>query len=235
MAIYVGLYIYDSALLLHPNEGILNVGILKDWRSGFGSKNTTFAGKELYIPNLLNPVAPIFRLCWQYEKSFPGHQTGWESCIRTLEWFQAPVWFLFSLSFLILPAVLFGHFGDALLLMAFSLIYLTVVLIIVLLYFAKERLTISRREFWFTALDLLICPPFAINVIRRLSLRLQVKEDFVAAASRLQKIVHWRETESELRNRLINEIHGEDEDTPRSEALKQRVSLFTPAASDDKT
>ena len=233
MAIYVGLYIYDSAILLQPNEGILKLGIGESWRSGFGSKNTTFARKELYIPSILNPGAPIFRLSWHYETSFPSHEVDWESSILALKWFKVPVWFLYSLSFVFLPTILFGHFGDALLLVAFSLIYLNVVLITVLLYFKKNSFNISNREFWFSTFDLLLCPPFAINVIRRLSLRLQVTEDFVAAAFRLQTTVNWRETESELRNRLINEAYDEDDGTTRSIALKERIALFTPAEIDD--
>lgn len=233
MAIYVGLYIFDSVLLLHSNEGVLIAGNAKNWRSGFGSKNTTFAGKELYIPNMLRPATPIFRLNWQYEASSSGLGTGWESCIETLRWFRVPIWLLFSMSFVILPIALFGHYGDSLLLIVFSLIYLCVASIVVLLYLAKKSLTISSREFWFSAFDLVICPPFAINVIRRLSLRQHVNEDFVAAACRLQKVAHWRETEIELRNRLIDEVNCEDGDTPRAKALKKRIGQFTQVNFDD--
>jgi hypothetical protein len=222
-------------LLLHPNEAILKVGVRQDWRSGFGSKNTRLAGKELYIPNPLNPGAAVFRLSWHDETLFPSYQAGWESRLGALRRFQVPVWWLFFLSFLVLPTVLFGHFGDALLLMVFSLIYLTVVLIAVLLYLDKETFAFSRREFWLAAFDLLICPPFAINVIRRLSLRWPIEEDFAAAASRLQTAARWRETESELRNRLIDEVYGEDEGSPRSKALKERIALLTPKESDDKS
>jgi hypothetical protein len=234
MAMYAGLYVYDSVLLLHPNEAILKAGIAKNWRSGFGSKYTTFAGKELYIPNLLGPAAPIFRLSWHYEASRPSKGAGWESCVQTLRWFQVPIWLLFTLSFLALPMALWGHFGDALLLVVFAEIYLCVVLILVLLYLAKKPLAMSNREYWVAAFELAICPPFAINVVRRLSLRQPVKEDFVAAARRLQKDVHWQETEIELRNRLIDEVSCEDNETPRAKALNERIALLTPVNFDDK-
>lgn len=228
MGIYVGLYIYDSALLLLPNEGILKACFASQWRSSFGSKNTTFFGKELYLPNLFGPATPIFRLSWKYETSVPSRTTDWDSCIPTLRWFLVPTWLQFSFSFVLLPLALFGHFGDSLLLAVFALIYLCVALIVVLLYFAKAALSIGSREFWLTALDLLICPPFAINVVRRLSLRQNVTEDFVEAARRLEKPEHWRETEIELCKRLLDEVNCEEEDTPRATALKQRIALLKP-------
>lgn len=235
MAIYVGLYIYDSALLLYPNEGILKASHAMNWRTGFGSENTTLAGKELYIPNLFCPTTPIFRLSWQYETSVGSKNTGWESCIKLLRWFQVPIWLLFTMSFLFLPIALFGHFGDVLLIAVFALIYLCVAIIVSTLYLVKEPLAISKREFWFTTFDLFLCPPFAINLVRRLSLKQHVKEDFVAAARRLQKAAHWQETEMRLRSRLIDEANCEDEDTPRASALKTRIAQFTQVDSDDKT
>lgn len=232
LAIYVGLYVYDSALLLHPNEGILKACFASQWRSSFGSKNTTFIGKELYIPNLFEPATPIFRLSWQYESPVPSSGTDWDACIPTLRSFLVPTWLLFFCSFVLLPIALFAHFGDPLLLAVFALIYLFVTLIVVLLYFAKTSLSISSREFWLAALDFYICPPFAINVVRRLSLGQTVAEDFVEAARRLQTHEQWRGTEVELCKRLIDEVNGEDDDSPRAIALKKRIALLTPVNHD---
>lgn len=186
LSIYVGLYLYDSALLLHPNEALLKTGLGKRWHSEFGNSNATFAGKELHIPNPLTPGSAIFRLAWHYEKLGASRHTGWENGVQTLRWFQAPVWSLFCLSFLVLPAVLFGHLGDAALLLVFALVYLNVAVLTGLLYWLKDTLAMGPREFWLIALDFFICPPFAINVIRRCSLRQVVKEDFVVAANRLR-------------------------------------------------
>jgi hypothetical protein len=233
LAVYVGLYFYDAFLLLRPNEAILKAGFASQWRSSFGSKNTTFFGKELYIPNPFAPSTPIFRLSWQYESPGPSSSTGWGACIPTLRWFLVPTWLLFFCSFVLLPIALFGHFGDFLILVAFAAIYLCVAMIVVLLYFAKRSLSIAHREFWLAALDLFICPPFAINVVRRLSLRQIVTEDFVEAARRLQGDEPWRDTATELCRRLMDEVNGEDEDSPRAIALKNRIALLTPVNHDE--
>jgi hypothetical protein len=222
VAIYVGLYLYDSALLMYANEAIL-IPIGKDsWSVAFGSNKTTLKGKEVYLPNPILPTQLLFRLSWKFEKNASHSIDDWTIRRDSLKEFGPAVWSLFALIFGFLPYALFSRQGDLFILLAFASIYINVVLITLLLWIKRKKNELTIKDFIGIAIDLIICPPFALNIIRRLSLRIPVTEDLVSAAQRLQTSESWEKTKVELLTRLDDEIGGEDDGTSRKVALLVR-------------
>jgi hypothetical protein len=226
LATFTGLYLYDSLLLFNSNDAALVRRGNGTWVAGFGSNRTTLKGKEPFVPNPLLPARPIYRLAWRIEGENLGDVTRWEHKADDLKRFVPLVWILFALAFVALPWVLVARAGDLFVLLAFLLIYAAVFSIILLLGFRRQSVGVSRKQVAWMAFDFLICPPFALNVIRRLSLLTPVSEDFVSAAERLLQPSDWRIARSELIARLDEEIDSEDEDSSRSIAMKVRRSLL---------
>jgi hypothetical protein len=228
MALVIGLYLYDSAILLFCNEAVLLAQGKTKWLAGFGSNLTTFRGKELYLPNPLRPTQALFQLAWQLEGVvLPGSQQ-WSETHKAFRGFSPLVWSLLILMYVLLPIVLFARLGDLMILSVFILIYVNVFAIVLKLWLDHEKLGISHRNCAFMALDMLICPPFAINVIRKLSLRVPVTEDFSLAAQRLLGGADWEVVRFELLTRLDSEIACEIEGSPRQEALVLRRAVIAP-------
>jgi hypothetical protein len=227
MALIVGLYLYDSALLLYPNEALLLPVGARRWQVGFGSSKTTFMGRELYVPNPFLPTRRMFRVAWDFDGSGAADASAWSAVRDVYGRLSAPVWSMAVLMFVILPAVLFGRLGDMAILLSFSLIYLNVLLIILVLWLNHESFQLSNRAFALLAFDFLICPPFALNVIRRLSLRAPVQEDLIRAARRLLAPADWDAARSEALSRLDDAIAYESEGSSRMRAMLNRRSDLT--------
>ena len=221
MALAVGLYLYDSALLLYSNEAVMAARRHGGWLVGFGSRQTTLRGKELYLPNPLVPTRPLFRMAWSFENAAQGALGGLVEESARFKRFVPTVWSLFVVSFVLLPVALFGRLGDWAIVAVFGLIYVNLLAIALVLWLTRSQLQLSGPKVAAMALDLLLCPPFAINIIRRLSLRLPAS-DLVVAARCLQSSEGWEVTRAELTARLDEEIAGEEEGSPRMAALAAR-------------
>jgi len=228
LALFAALYVYDSALLLHSNEAVLVQCRKGRWIAGFGSARATLRGLELYLPNPLLPTRPMVRLSWQYEGSKPAR--GKVVPVVRREQFRVLVplvWSHFACSFVVLPLALFAHWGDLFIALAFALIYANVLLLALVLWWRRRALGLSGRQLASVVFDIAVCPPFALNLIRRLSLRIPVGEDFVQAARRLQKPADWELTKAELRSRLSQELQGEEPDAPRAQALRAQCESLS--------
>ncbi|WP_139176922.1 hypothetical protein [Nitrosospira multiformis] len=214
------LYIHDSCLLLHSNEGILISKGKNKWVICFGSDKAGGMGKELFLPNPFFPHRPMFRLSWQFEGSFEVENGTWAPPINIFAPLAPMIWGMIFALFFFLPVGLFTKFGDKSLLLAGGLLYLSVISSLSYLWFQRAQLNLSRRRFIGLAFESMVCPPFGLNLIRKVSAGMQVKEDLVNVARRLQKSSEWSITRSEIVNRLDEKIEFEDEDSIRLAALK---------------
>ena len=220
MVLALGLYLYDSVLLLYSNEAVLIAHGKQGWSAGFGSRHTTLRGRHVYIPNPLLPARALFRLTWKTGNPQPARPDLWIGQRDALSCLTVPVWCLAALVFLLLPVTLFGGLGDLPIALTFLLIYFTVLVIVFLLWFNRRRFDLTTGRCALLALDLLICPPFALNIIRRISLRQTLREDFIDVARRLLAPSDWDTTRLEILARLDDELAIEPEDSPRTAALQ---------------
>src|ERR1700731_3569324 len=67
MLVALGMYLYDSVLLLYRAEGVLFVGLRGRWQARLGSESARLGGRLVLLPNPLQPHVPLFRLAWNFE------------------------------------------------------------------------------------------------------------------------------------------------------------------------
>jgi len=246
MALVAGLYFYDAALLLHCNEGVLRPKGRDAWAVGFGSARFQLRGKELYLPHPLLMHKPLFRLAWtmegldQEENQGKGKAEGkavdkavdkgagqqeaaarrWTDARGSYRGAAPMLWGIALALFVLLPFGLFSRLGEPMLLLALALTYLNLITLLAWLWFSRKRLGLAPRRVASMAFEALTCPPFALNLVRHLSLARAVDEDLARAARRLQRPADWEFTRHALLARLQEEIESEVEASPRQQRLK---------------
>jgi len=221
MGSVVSLYLYDSTFLLYANEGVLIPGRKQRWHVGFGSDRARILGRELFIPNPFLPHRPMFRLSWQFEGRDSVLGGGWTTRRDAFGPLVPLVWVMAVALFVLLPAGLFTRLGERMILSAILLLYLGIVLALIWLWVNRARLELSSRRLAGLSFESLACSPFALNLIRKISMGIPVREDLVSAARRLQGPDDWRSTRMEMIARLNEELEGEEDDSERALALME--------------
>lgn len=229
MACAIGLYLYDSAFLLYYNEAVVSPKGRDGWSVSFGS-TMHFRGKELFIPFPLTPHRPLFRLTWNLDQPRRACDPGWTSRRAALRPLVPLVWGMALAVFVLLPLGLFSRLGDGMLLAAIALLYLNIVAALGWLALERGRLGIAGKRLAALAFEALVCSPFAINLIRKVSAEMPVQEDLVDAALRLQAPEDWDRTRKQLVARIEEELEAEDEGSARASFLRKRRQHLLEAA-----
>ncbi len=216
----IGLYLYDSALLLHINEGVITPGRSGGWRVRFGSSHLCFRGKELYLSSPFLPHRPEFRLLWDLPRASMEAHGVWEARRGLFRPIVPLVAGMAGALFVLLPLGLFSALGERMLLLALAVLYLSIAGALLRLGAKRAELGMSTRQFGVLAFELLACPPFAVNVIRRISVEMPLDSDLMSAARQLQDPAGWNATREQIIARLDEQIDAEDDDSERGRLLK---------------
>ncbi len=214
-------YVYDSALLLFVNEGVLTPS-RNGWSIKTGNTGFTIRGKNLIFPNLFLPHRPVFCLSWNYKNPVSTSTVIWDIERSLYSTFVPMVYGMAIALFLILPAVLFLNRSDIALLICLALIYVNSLLTGVVLFFSRERLQLTRSKSWSIFLECLLCPPLTINVVRKISTQKVLHSSLVTAGITLLENEDWDHLCDEFIAQLDNEI---------DEANDQEKSTLTAARS----
>ena len=202
-ALAVFLYLYDSTALLYANEAVLTCAGPNRWIASWGWSGFLIAGRTVCMLNPLAPHRPSFRLRWN-----PGHiETGsadviWPDCTRTLQGIARPVVFAGIALFVLLPLGMFSALGVYVIVPAVILLYGSAVFALVRLFRVRSQLGMNRRRLWSLAFECLACPPFAVNLQRRISLSRVIAEPLPIAAARLLGPESW----AQLRTDCLTQI-----------------------------
>lgn len=221
MVAIIGLYLYDSAQLLYCNEAVLIPRRQGAWIIDFGSENLSVIGKELYISNPFLIHRPLFRLSWKFESSDEVVEP-WEPPHGIFAPLGLLVWNMAIALFIFLPLGLFTRLGDLILLPALLLLFSSILVALAWIWFHRTTFHLSTKRFAELAFESIICPPFAINLLRHVAMAIPVREDLVSAGRRLQNSSDWSQTRSQLIMRLANEIEFEDTESDRYRLLQER-------------
>lgn len=216
-----GLYLYDSMLLVYCNEGILVASGRADWTMRFGSAYLSVFGKEVFLPNPLFPHRPVYRLGWRLEG---GERTGkqdWTTQRTALRPLGPFIWGIAGGLFLALPLGLFTRLGEGALLAALLLIYANIVLALAWLWLHRATFALSGRKFAALAFESLACPPFALNLVRRISRETPIAEDLAVAGRRLLKPERWQQARAMLVARIDEELAFAEDDVIRVNSLQK--------------
>lgn len=211
----VGLYLYDSMRLLYYNEGILTPKGKDEWSVCFGTRTYRLLGKEIFFPNPFFPHRPLFRLSWEPEGCAAEEAEHWTANKNIFGPLVPMVWQMALALFILLPLGFFTRLGDHILLTAILLLYVNIIGALLWLWFNRATFNLSRKKFAALAFESLVCSPFALNIIRTLSLNMHTKEDLLNASRRLQNQKDWSVTRTSIIARLDELIDGEESGSER--------------------
>ena len=226
MGLVAGLYLFDSALLLHGNEGVLSTSGAKRWTVHIGFRDLELRGKHVYLPNPLVPHRPLFRLAWSFTGQSASAREDWDKYRVIVRPIAPAICGMAIALFGLLPLGFFTRLGDAALIAALVLLYASVCAALIWVWHNRSRFDLNRSRFAALAFESLVCSPLALNLARKLCARVSVREDLVAAARRLQTSDDWQKTRFQLMMRLNEAIESEEEHSPRMAGLiEQRRRL----------
>ena len=221
----IGLYIYDSMILLYRNEGILSPSFKNVWGVYFGAERFQIRGKELFVPNIFFPHRPLYRLSWS-DKGVPLAD-AWVAPKRAFPALVPWVWGMEIALFMLLPLGLFSRFGDLMIVAMLLVFYGSATIALVWIWRNRAHLQCSSRRFAGLAFESLTCPPFALNLIRHLSLGMTINEDLVCVSRHLQSPDEWAATQVRFLARIEDEIAWSEENSQQYQRLlahRQRLS-----------
>lgn len=141
---------------------------LRRWRAALG-EGATWQGRFLAFPALFAPGAPVFRAVWSEGGRRRAPATGRVlAVLRPLRW---AAWLVAFALFALVPLALLLHASQGWLLGLLALIYLPTLLAVTHLARHRAALELAWGELAAIAFDVLACPPFALNLVRRVTLR----------------------------------------------------------------
>lgn len=216
LMVAVFFYIYDACQLLFVNEGIIT-GHRKNWVATTNKNGVGLLGKRLFIPNLLLPHQPIYRLAWHPERIEQTSTVNWKNEKTLYSLFTLPAYGMAVALFIITPVTYYRFRTDEALLWCLGLIYYFSLVVGVGLYLYRKQLGLSSKQAISIFTECLCCPPFTINIVRKLSLSRPIRANFVESAFQLVDTAHW----ANLQNELVDYIDEEIEETDLEDKIAE--------------
>jgi hypothetical protein len=135
------------------------------------------------------------------------------------------------LQLLAFPAVMFLYQTDVSVIAVLAAIYTSILAVIALVWRRAGIFGLTGKKLGALAFECLVCPPFAINLVRRLSIDQCKSADLVVAAEQLLKPEAWATAQQQLGARLEDQMSLEPEGSQRYTALQSRLHTLLPARS----
>jgi hypothetical protein len=227
MLLAAALYLFDCFYLLQSHEALLVRG-RKRWMAHFGSRNWTLSGREPCLVNVLTPHRSAYKLAWQFEvEGFPAATGALEphAMLRRLTPFA---YIGLVLIFVGLPLALFANLGLGFTLAVVVGIYANNLVALALLFVMRNKVGLASARYWSLAFECLVCPPFCIQLVKRVHALHPAAGDFVATSGALLQPEDMLEVHRQCLARLDDQIAYEDEGTARATALQQARLRFVP-------
>lgn len=155
-------------MLLYADEVVFTKPARR-WVAALGD-GATWGGRFLGFPALLSPGAPVFRLAWGV-RAENAQRPELEVVLRAVRPLRWLAWLLAIALFGLVPLALAMHWPPSWLLGLLALIYLPTLLAMLWLLRWRTTLGLSGRDIASMGFDVIACPPFALNLIRRVTLR----------------------------------------------------------------
>lgn len=216
----VGFYLYDSSMLLYTNE-LIFIRNRRSWRTCSTRHNPLLLGKRLYIPNPLTPNVAVFRVYWsEFELRSKDIDYSLNVFLTGLMPLGYLILLLFGLMFLCLPAVLFCYGSGAQLLWLMAIVYSNIVMIFLLVFQQREIFGLSKKLCFFLLIESLACAPFALNVLRKITLHRSQFMDPIEFARKYFDDESFRTLILVIRDEIGEQLEWIDAESPRFSSLK---------------
>lgn len=195
----LALYLQDAFTLAGADTAFLVRRPWLGWAARFPTVRFTLGGRHVFLPPLL--PTPVFTLRWgQAGSSSPVWDV--EEASAALATVSAATALSFLAVLVVTPVVLVTRQSTAIVLATMASAYMTVFVCVAALWAARRRLDISAQSCARLTAEMLLCPPVAANLIRRISQPMQMGEPFVPAARRLLGTRAWGRVRQELQARI---------------------------------
>jgi len=203
----IAFHLYDATQALWHNEMLFERAGAR-WLIRADSSARRW-GRRLLLPNVFTPQRPLFRVAWSMTDTRPGADADLEPLCRALR----PIGVICQLLLLMLLALwpLCWILGAGLTVLAlFAAYYLLVIMALVLVFRRRAAFGLSTRACWALTFDVLACAPFAVNLVRRVSLHHGIAGDPVEFAARHFDSGERARFAALVRSRLTESRAGED-------------------------
>jgi len=220
----LALYLFDSATLLYGNE-VVATRSRKGWRVT-GGWDFLVLGRRPCLPN---PFAP-HRLAIRQRWTVADPETDGEvvdtfpALDRVLRPIKAVVLALLALLIGVLPVVSVLYGAGAVLLAVFASAYVLVIAGLVLIHRRREVLALSGQQFRSLAVDALACPPFAVNLVRKVSAGWTLPGGLVGYGRAHFGPVARQQTVAIVEQRIAERLSYEDDGTGKHAELSEFVT-----------
>jgi hypothetical protein len=159
-------------------------------------------------------------LTWDFGHEHRAGDSTWTAQRVVLRPLAPLIWAMATALFVLLPLGLFSRLGDRMLLAALVLLYASLVAALAWLAFMRMRVNLTRWRLAHLGFEALICPPFALNLLRKISAEVRVDEDLVGAARRLLRAEDWQVARTRFLAEVDEELEREEEHPARVAELK---------------
>ncbi|MGO3917910.1 hypothetical protein [Acinetobacter venetianus] len=184
-----GFYLYDSARLYFFNEFNMTKGIRSSFKFQHVPKSFSFLSKYLFIPNMFFTHQLIFKCAWKIKQSIPSDQSAdvdsillISKTLKPLQWINMLLWLLM---FVLLPVLLLIKLSYLPLAITIITIYILNISSLLFVILKRKSLQLSWAKIFQFSLDVMLCPPFALNLLRKISLNYHVQMEGIALAEKL--------------------------------------------------
>ncbi|WP_168876483.1 hypothetical protein [Leeia aquatica] len=225
----VGFYLFDSAQLLYRNELLLH-STGSTWHVSAPS-GLPLRGRYLHIPNPFAPGQLLLRLNWYTSAPALDRQALLE-LQRTLQPLRYLCGLLAIQLLLGLPLVLLLFRPGSVWLTQMAAIYLILLTQAVYLWQQRAALGLSRKAALMLAFEVITCPPFGLNLLRRLSLMHPLHGDSLQLLQQLLPAPAQTALFTTLQQQLAEDLQLEADDSPERTALlalQARLAQLNPA------
>lgn len=207
-------YLYDAALLLKPEEGLLRKS-RRGWLAQLASQGFELRQNWLLWPSIFAIHQPVYRLHWNATQiTLPGDArpaTALATHASSFRIFTLPLYLLGALLFVALPVALLVLHSELAQLITLALIYLCTACISFLAWrHGKHDHSDNysdRATARSIAVQILLCPPFALNVVRKLSLAYDPQPDLLQTAHALMDTPQWSAFAQQVQSVMQREMH----------------------------
>jgi hypothetical protein len=219
-------YLYDSLVMLEPNELVL-IESGGRWNAFVPLSDWQFRGKYVYLPNPFVPVQTLYRLDWHRSGGNLPNPAVLDGFLAAQVFLRPVVLVLFFLLAVLLPVAICYVAPLRLLLAIVGEAYAFILIAALLLYRQRKGLLLDGKAALKLAMDGLLCAPFSLNLIRKLGLGYNWQGDPVAFAHGVMKQERFATLRDSLLRRIDKDLQMLDEEQPMHRTLQETRRRFS--------